>query len=62
MENKFSDYVIRMKYAHGASTTAEMMSQCRRLPSLEPKTKKALVYQMIKMLMQSPYCFSLTHL
>ncbi len=29
--------------------------------SLKPKTKKALVYQIIKTLTQPPYCFSLTH-
>ncbi len=29
--------------------------------SLKPKTKKALVYQIIKMLMQPPYGLSLTH-
>jgi len=29
--------------------------------SLKPKTIKALVYQIIKMLTQPPYCFYLTH-
>ncbi len=45
----FSDYVIHMKH------------KCRRLHLLNRKHSKALVYQIIKMLMQSPYCFSLTH-
>ncbi len=63
----FSDYVIRMKHAYRCINTMAMMSQCCRvhltelLTSVKPKTKKALVYQIIKMLTQPPYCFSLTH-
>ncbi len=56
----FSDYVIRMKHAYRRITSAEMTSLSLTL-SLKPRTKKALVYQVIKILMQPPYCFSLTH-
>ncbi len=57
----FSDYVIHMKQAHPLAYCGDDESVSPN-SSLKTKTKKALVYQqIIKLLMQPPYCFSLTH-
>ncbi len=57
----FSDYVICMKHAYRRIHYCDDDESVSPTSSLKPKTKKALVYQIIKMLMHSPYCFSLTH-
>ncbi len=59
----FSDYVMCMKHAHMRVHYCADDESVSVSPtsSLNPKTKKAFVYQIIKMLMQPPYCFYLTH-
>ncbi len=58
----FLDYVIRVKHAYRRIHYCGDDESVSPTSSLKPKTKKTLVYQwIIKMLMQPPYCFSLTH-